>query len=141
MADMPTETEIVRAIFDNPNISIIATGPDGKILTWNAGAEKMLGYTAEEMIGKATPEIIHDKAEVRMQAAQMSKEYGVKVETGFHTFVAPADISGAIQAKEWTYIRKDGSRFRGVLGVSILRSRTGAMQGYIGICMPVAERS
>ena len=130
-----TEHILLRAILNNQQISVISTGPDGMIQTFNAGAEAMLGYKAEEVIGKVTPEIIHDPEEVKQQAAHITKEFGVAVKPGLEAFTTKATITGQTEVNEWTYVRKDRSRLRVLLGVSILRDDNGAMQGYVGVAM------
>ena len=98
-----------RAILEGATYSIISTAPDGVIQTFNAAAERMLGYSSQEMVGRVTPAMIHDPGEVRARAVQLTAELGRPVEPGFETFVAKATL-GSPDEGEWTYIRKDGSR-------------------------------
>jgi PAS domain-containing protein len=134
------EPDFLRAILENPQISVISTDESGKVRTFNRGAEELLGYKAEELIGKLTPEIWHDQEETRQRSAELTRDYGVKVNTGFHTFTAEATITDAPTAHEWIYIRKDGTRIKVVLAVSMLRDSHGKMCGYIGIAMRIPER-
>lgn len=110
--------------------SIIGTDPDGIIHVFNEGAELMLGYTAEEVIGKATPELIHDPEEVAARAAEMG------IEPGFEVFVAAARLGGN-DTREWTYIRKDGSRLTVSLTITAMRSESGMMNGFIGLARDI----
>ena len=128
-----------RAILDSANFTIISCRPDGIIETINAGALRELGYTAEEMIGKVTPEIIHDRNEVLARAKGLSAELGTPVEPGFETFVAKAKL-GRPDEHEWTYIRKDGSRFPILLSVTVLRGLAGEILGYLGVGTNLTER-
>ena len=130
-----TDQILLHAILNNPQICVISTGPDGKIQSFNKGAEAMLGYKAEEVIGKVTPEIIHDPKEVNEQAARITKEFGIAVKPGLEAFTTKATITGATEINQWTYVRKDRSRLQVLLGVSILRDESGAMQGYVGVSM------
>jgi PAS domain-containing protein len=134
------EPNLLQAILDNPEISVISTDETGKIRTFNRGAEEMLGYTAEEVIDKATPELWHDREETRQRGAQLTKDYGVKVDTGFHTYTTEATITDSPAAHVWTFIRKDGTRMPVVLAVSVLRDSHGKMCGYIGIAMRIPSR-
>jgi len=137
---VPINPNFLASILENPRLAIISTGPDGKVRTFNRGAEELLGYKAEEIIGKVTPEIWHDTEETKRRTAELREKFGVKVETGFYTFNTEATITGTPELNEWTYIRKDGSRVRAVLAVSILRDAKGAMEGYIGVAMRVPEQ-
>ena len=128
-----------RAILDGANFTIISTRPDGIIQTMNAGALRELGYAAEELIGKVTPAIIHDPGEVVARARHLSEELGTPVEPGFETFIAKARL-GQPDENEWTYIRKDGSRFPIVLSVTALLDASGDIVGFLGIGSNLTDR-
>jgi PAS domain S-box-containing protein len=113
--------------------SIIGTDPDGIIKTFNEGAELMLGYRAEEVIDKATPELIHDPGEVAARAAEIG------IRPGFEVFVSAAR-KGGTETREWTYIRKNGSRIAVSLTVTAMRSEAGALTGFIGVAQDITER-
>ena len=57
--------ELQRAIFNNVNFSYIATDEKGIIQIFNAGAERMLGYAASEVVGKITPAELSDPDRAR----------------------------------------------------------------------------
>jgi PAS domain S-box-containing protein len=131
---------LMQAIFESANQSIISTDVSGVIRTFNRAAERMLGYSAEEMIGKETPVILHDAPEVSRYAAKLSKELGFEISSGFETFVAKTRIVGIPDENEWTYIRKDGTRFSVLLSVNPLRDGDGHITGYVGIGYDITER-
>lgn len=121
-----------NAILDSADFTIISTDPNGLILTCNKRALNKLGYAAEEIIGIATPVIIHDRDEVERRAAALSVELGRTVEPGFDTFVAKARL-GTPDENDWTYICKDGSRLRVRLSVTALHDESGEISGFLGI--------
>lgn len=128
-----------RAILESANYSIISTRPDGVILTFNSAAERMLGYTSAEMLGKQTPAIIHDPEEVAARAQELSRELGRRVEPGFEAFVAKAAL-GMPDEREWTYVRKDGSRFPVLLSVTAIRDEANVITAYLGIASDITDR-
>lgn len=130
--------QLRRAIIDSANASIISTDANGLIQSFSAGAERMLGYRAEELVGLATPALIHDEREVVERAAELSWELGRDIAPGFQVFVAKADL-GEADESEWTYIRKDGSRFTVSLSVTALSNATGVTTGYLGIARDITE--
>ena len=132
-------TQLQQAILDGANFTIISGAPDGIIQTFNAEAERKLGYTAEEVVGKVTPAIIHDPVEVVRRAAVLTKELGRPVEPGFETFVAKARL-GMPDENEWTYIRKDGSRYPVLLSVTALTDKSGQITGFLGVGQDITER-
>ena len=113
--------------------SIVGADLDGIIKVFNEGAELMLGYRADEVIDKATPEIFHDPEEVAARAAEMG------ISPGFEVFVAAAR-QGKTEARDWTYICKDGSRITVSLTVAAMQSESGGLSGFIGIAQDITER-
>jgi PAS domain S-box-containing protein len=98
------------AIFNSANFSSIATDAKGVIQIFNVGAERMLGYTAEEVLNKITPADISDPQELIGRAEALSAELGTQIAPGFEALVFKAS-RGIEDIYELTYIRKDGSRF------------------------------
>ncbi len=121
-----------NAILNSSQFSMISTTPEGIISTYNQAAERMLGYQAHELIGVSTPIIIHDIDEVITHAAELSRQLQQNVAPSFDTFVLYARTFGS-ETREWTYIRKDGTRFPVRLTVTVLRDREGVIIGYLGI--------
>jgi len=119
-----------RAIFNSANFSSIATDAKGVIQIFNVGAERMLGYTAAEVMNKITPADISDPQEVIARAKALSVELGTPITAGFEALVFKA--SRRIEdIYELTYIRKDGSRFPAVVSVTALRDAQDAIIGYL----------
>src|SRR6185369_1434312 len=71
------------AIFNSANFSSIATDAKGVIQIFNVGAERMLGYTAAEVMNKITPADISDPQEVIARAEELSLELGTPITPGF----------------------------------------------------------
>jgi PAS domain S-box-containing protein len=118
------------AIFNSANFSSIATDEKGVIQIFNVGAERMLGYTAAEVMNRITPADISDPQEVIARAKALSAELGTTITPGFEALVFKA--SRAIEdIYELTYIRKDGSRFPAIVSVTALRDDQNAIIGYL----------
>ena len=140
-----TEAELMQvnarlnALLDaSTQVSIIAADPDGLITVFNPGAERMLGYSAQEMVGVSTPLLIHDAQEVSAHAARLSAEFGTTIE-GFDTFVERARRGGH-DVGEWTYIRKDGTRLTVLLAVTAVFDPEGNINGFLGIATDLTDR-
>src|SRR5487761_2256441 len=119
-----------RAIFNSANFSSIATDAKGVIQIFNVGAERMLGYTAAEVMNQITPADISDPQEVIARAAALSLELETTITPGFEALVFKAS-RGIEDIYELTYIRKDGSRFPAVVSVTALRDAQDAIIGYL----------
>ena len=118
------------AIFNSANFSSIATDAKGVIQIFNVGAERMLGYTAAEVLNRITPAEISDPQEVIARAMALSQELGTTIAPGFEALVFKAS-RGIEDIYELTYIRKDGSRFPAVVSVTALRDADKVIIGYL----------
>jgi len=119
-----------NAILTSANFSSIATDAKGVIQIFNVGAERMLGYTAAEVMNNITPADISDPQEVIARAKALSIELGTQIEPGFEALVFKAS-RGIEDIYELTYIRKDGSRFPAMVSVTALRDDQGSIIGYL----------
>jgi signal transduction histidine kinase len=119
-----------NAILTSANFSSIATDAKGVIQIFNVGAERMLGYTAAEVMNKITPADISDPQELIARAMALSEELATPITPGFEALVYKA--SREIEdIYELTYIRKDGSRFPAVVSVTALRDARDVIIGYL----------
>ena len=138
-AELLAAKALTDAVFNCANVSIIATDLDGVITLINDTALQWLNYSREALVGRATPQVLHKASEVADYAGQLSHELGVHVAPGFDAFVIKAERYGS-DAREWTYIRSDGSTFAVHLSVSPMRSPQGVVTGYIGVGIDVTYR-
>jgi PAS domain S-box-containing protein len=118
------------AIFNSANFSSIATDAKGVIQIFNVGAERMLGYTAADVMNKITPADISDPQELIARAKALSVELATPITPGFEALVFKAS-RGIEDIYELTYIRKDGSRFPAIVSVTALRDAQGGIIGYL----------
>ena len=119
-----------NAILTSANFSIIATDEKGIIQLFNIGAERMLGYTAADVMNKITPADISDPQEVIARAEALSIELGTPITPGFEALVFKAS-RGMEDIYELTYILKDGSRFPALVSVTALRDAQDRIIGYL----------
>src|SRR6202795_972078 len=123
-----TAGALQAAIFNSANFSSIATDARGVIQIFNVGADRMLGYTAGEVMNRITPADISDPQEVIARAKALSVEFATPIAPGFEALVCKAS-RGIEDIYELTYIRKDGSRFPAVVSVTALRDAQDALIG------------
>jgi len=137
--DLRRSTLFQRAILDNAAYGIIATAPEGVVSSFNRAAERLLGYAADEVVGKQTPVCWHDPEEVARRAIQLSEELGETVPPGFEVFAARPrrDLP---EENEWTFICRDGTRLPVLLSVTALRDEGGLITGFVGLTYDLSER-
>jgi PAS domain S-box-containing protein len=127
----------LTAILDSALVSIIGTDTNGTITHFNKGAEKLLGYAANEVVGTHTPAIIHDPEEVSKHGKELTKLFNKEVK-GFDALVEQAR-QGKHESKEWTYIRKDGTTFPVQLVVNSIRDKQNVIYGFLGIATDISD--
>ena len=131
--------QLQRAILDGTDYAIIHTDAKGLIQTFNAGAEKMLGYSKEEVVGRFTPTIFKDPQEMSDRIAQTSKILGKDIGTGFEALRFIMSRYGPIY-EEWINIRKDGSRFPASVSVALLKDDNEQIIGSVSIRKDISDR-
>ncbi|HEY3741459.1 MAG TPA: response regulator, partial [Bryobacteraceae bacterium] len=131
-------TQIESVLDAATHVAIIATDTRGIIRLYNAGAQKMLGYDAAEIVGLETPERFHDPAELEKRSFELSSELGCPIE-GFEILVADARGAGSDE-REWTYVRKDGTRIEVRLTVTGVFNASGTLTGFLGVALDISAR-
>lgn len=134
---LPPFTSFER-ILDSANFSIIATNTEGVIVFFNQTAERWLGWSAAEVIGVQTSALFHDEGEIERRAAELSIVMGYPVKADFTVFSAALG-PGQNDEREWTYIRKDGTRFPVKLSVSAACNAQGKIENYVGIAADLSS--
>jgi PAS domain S-box-containing protein len=112
------------------DVAIILTGLDGTIELFSAGAERMLGYRADELVGPSTPALLHDGQELAARGASGALE-------GPYDAVVQQVRGGGSETQAWTFCRKDGSRLPVSLTVSAVTGADGAAIGFLGLARDI----
>ncbi|MCP5463518.1 MAG: PAS domain S-box protein [Deltaproteobacteria bacterium] len=128
---------LAEQILANSAHMVISTDLDGVVTQFNRAAEKLLGYTADEIVGKQTPAIWHDLDEIKNRADQLSQIYNQKIEPGFDVFVHAAK-RGEKETQEWTFVSKQGKRFPVSLTVTALYDSKNEIVGYLGVILDLS---
>ena len=117
-------------------VSIIAVDLQGSITLFNTGAERLLGYRADEVIGTHSPVEFHDPMEIKLRSLALAEQMGRPIE-GLAVFTDPSTIG---RPREWTYIRKDGVRVAVWLVITPQKSTLGETIGYLGVAYDVTQQ-
>ena len=127
-----------EGILTHAAYAVISTTPDGIITSFNPAAERMLGYHADEVINIMNLGIFHDPSEIKEIAEALPQDLNKTLVPGFIVIIAKSQ-SGKTENLEWTYIRKDGSRFPVNLVVTALRNQSDEIVGYLSIAGDISE--
>ncbi len=134
---MQIRTQMNAVVQASTRVSIIATDLQGIITVWNAGAERMTGYPASEMIGVQTPRILHLTSEIEEDRQRLQKLFGAEINDAE---VLVCEVQrGGVSENDWTWIRKDGSRFSVHLVLTSIRDDAGEITGFVGVATDVTE--
>jgi PAS domain S-box-containing protein len=128
-----------QAILDGANYCIVSVNKQGIIQTINKAAEKAFGYSAGELVGKATPLIFHDSSELQSYVRSLAPDISWTDSSAFEVLTSLVEAAGSPEF-EWTLIRRDGSRFPAQISISIMRDDKGAITGYVGIANDISVR-
>ena len=131
--------QLNSAILNSATYLIIATDKNGVVVLFNHYAQKMLGYREDEVVNKLTPALWHDQTEIENRAKELSQELGREISPGFTVFSTKPLLNGS-ETHEWTFIRKDGTTFPGLLIATILNSDSGKGMGFLGVIQDLTER-
>lgn len=126
-----------ESIISTTELSIISTNTEGIVTSFNKAAEKLTGYSAEEMIGKASILLLHDKIQLIERAKQLSAELDSDVEPDFQVFTTNIKANKKEERREWTYVRKDGSKFPVSLSITGLWDDQQKLIGFAGIATDI----
>ncbi|WP_160714081.1 sensor histidine kinase [Chitinophaga solisilvae] len=126
------------SIWTNLDAILIVAGTQGQIRFFNPAAERMLGYPTREVSDINTLLLFHDREELTQRADQFAEELGQHVQPGLEALTIRARLN-LPNEYEWTYIRKDGSRFPVSLTVSAIRDGK-IITGYIAIGLDISAR-
>ena len=124
-------TTIERLLDSASGTVIIATDELGRITHFNAGAQQLLGYPPEEVLGR-TPAMFHSPEEITRHAQHL----GVPED---HTQVVLAMV-GRGERRDWEFVQRDGSRRMISLSLTEVTEADGRVVGYIGAGEDITER-
>ncbi|WP_115527979.1 MULTISPECIES: CHASE domain-containing hybrid sensor histidine kinase/response regulator [Xanthomonas] len=128
-----------RAILAHAGYAIIATDSSGFVTLFNRAAEKLLGYNADDVIGRRKASQFVEPEELQDRAHLLSEQTGVPVA---HTLEAVAALTslGRSDTSEWTYVGYDGRRLPVLLTLSTLRDDNDQVIGYLGVAVDLTEQ-
>ncbi|MEV5120328.1 PAS domain S-box protein [Stenotrophomonas indicatrix] len=127
----------LQAMVDaSDEVAVIATDTDGIITIFNTGAQRLLGYTAAEVVGARRLDAFHDPVELQAWLRPLATADG-QVPGVFEALSARAD--GQTYSRQWTLLRKDGQRRQVRLSISRMDGAHGERIGYVGMAIDITE--
>ena len=130
--------EFTDSVFQNAPFSIVATDTSGLITAMNVAAEKLTGYSREELVGKAPLTVLHDEKELVGKALGVDPAATLE-QFGFQALTADVAV-GEMEEQEWTLVRRDGGRTPINLAMRAVTTDSGEVSGFVSIAFDITER-
>lgn len=127
-----------KALLDNAGAIIISVDVNGIIQTFNPEAQKELGYSAEEVIGKYTHELYHDSSFIAQRSRELADTLQVDLPRGIE-ILRSGTLLGMQEENEWVYVRKNGSRFPVQLSISAMYNEAGEIVGFVEVALDISR--
>jgi PAS domain S-box-containing protein len=127
-----------QSMIEHSPAAVIATDLNFTICVINRAAQKMLGYRGEDVIGCATPLLFFDLEQVDDRASQLAAECGAVVSRERAIFAA--SCAGGEERREWTFVRRDGSRLFVEVTAVPLQGEDAELVGYLITANDISER-
>ncbi len=126
-----------KAVMDaSSKVAIMGSNRQRIVNVFNKGAELMTGYSAAEMIGKASASALFDPAELEAYGREVSAQVGEPL-SGFAALVHPSQLGREVECH---YVRKDGSSFPALRVVTEMRTPDGELFGYLGVGFDISRQ-
>lgn len=138
-SDLAKSLALNAGIISSSAHLVIAIDSDYRIMIFNRAAENALGYPAAEVVGKRAIPIFMDMGELTERARTLSLELGETIPVGPQIFTR-IPLRDGQETREWTFVRKDGSRFPVSVIITPLRDEQGFVTGYLGVIEDVTVR-
>lgn len=117
------------------HVAIIATDINGTITVFNEGAERLLSYTASEIIGKQTPIIFHTESDIKEQQKLLKEIYG-ETYAGFE-IIKKLVTRDDHKMRAWTYVDKNNISVKTKVSVSPIHDSNKNVTGFLFMAMEV----
>jgi PAS domain S-box-containing protein len=125
LGDPSRNAELFRLLVESiRDYAIFVLDPDGKVLTWNPGAQAMKGYTRDEIVGKHFSKFYPSEA---VQSGWPQRELTL------------AEKEGRFADEGWR-VRKDGTTFWASVIISALRGPDGKLSGFAKVTQDLTAR-
>jgi PAS domain S-box-containing protein len=128
-----------QAVLDSASQIIFSTLADGTLSTFNRAAERLLGFPAAELVGRANVTQLLDAEEIRARVQAANPQTGQVLPAEFAVLLSHSH-DGIIEEREWTFVRKDGSRVPVSLTLSPNLDESGGVSGFVGVAADITER-
>jgi PAS domain S-box-containing protein len=128
------EVQLSQLLDSASGTAFIATDLQGVVTWFSPGAEELLGYAATDIVGRTTPMPFHESREI------LSRAQNLRITPGYDVVTHPVAHGADQDTRDWTYVRKDGSRLTVSVSVTAVRDDDGSPVSYLSVVRDVTDR-
>ncbi|MCM2129890.1 response regulator [Larsenimonas rhizosphaerae] len=129
----------LEALIDaSTSVAIMAMDLDGRINLFNTGAERILGYSSQEILGQQPQDVFHVPDELEHYRAALEEELGESVSLSSVLLEKPR--RGHVDVTEWTCITAKGDEIMVSLSISPICDKEGVPTGYLSLAQDISEQ-
>lgn len=136
---LETSLSYQKAILDNANVMLYVMNKQGVIKYFNPEAQRITGYSAEEIVNYQTPVIFHHPDEIISCKNELSEKFKIDVHDDFDVIKEKMLISHN-QSIECEYVKKDGSLVPVMISIKAITDKSNNITGYLGLTVDITER-
>lgn len=125
-----------ETILNSTELAVLSATADGIINSVNASAEKLLGYESDDLVGKETLLVVHDREELKKRSQEILIESGTST-SGVEVLLAGLRKDKVSERREWTYVAKDGRRIAVSTSLSSIRNDKGEITGFLCVATDI----
>jgi len=122
-----------QALWENRNAAFLATDTQGIICGMSSAAEALLGFSATELVGREKSSRVYVPAEISAMLASLGRDLNGPALDSFEAAQLRAESGSGTAERDWTFVRKDGSRFPVRVSLSAIRNDVGHMVGCVTV--------
>lgn len=138
-AELQYSISLFKSVLDGSELCMIAFDPNGKVMMFNKKSEELLGYKAQEMMGKEKALMFHCPEDIKKRSIILSQELGVEVPENYEVLIAKLKVGFIKDVQEWSYVKKDGTRFPVKVTLTKIRTPQKELIGYLIIAEDLTE--
>ncbi|MDB5973151.1 MAG: hypothetical protein JWQ90_5601 [Hydrocarboniphaga sp.] len=127
-----------RSILDTIPFSVIATDLEGRIVSSNPAAERLLGYGRQELVGLSCLSI-YETQELEERSRNLSRQLEQHISSDFSVIIASGQPAHGDES-EWTYIRRQGDGIPVNVAIAALRDDGGSITGFLQVAYDITQR-
>ena len=130
-------SQLQEAVLKATPFALVTSDAEGHITLFNSAAEKLLGYSSAEVLGK-NPSIWHLPEEVAHHATEQSAKYKTRI--GVSEALLYESVNDILASHNWTFVQKDGKHIKANLTLSPLKDDDGVVYGHIGMAYDITKQ-